>query len=148
MSVIAYKFQAPNGAYWYIKADDQRSIDYWKGKRKLIALSDDQARVMAEGAAAERDDEVVIQATATAPAVAPFWIAIAESLPSKSGEYWTYSELSTYKPGVGVWCGPDQAWEHDLRDKKRSQLKPKTWVTHYAPIEVPPAAARVDVEGV
>lgn len=50
MSTVAYKFQAPNGAYWYIRADDQRTIDYWKDKRKLIALSDDEARIAATGA--------------------------------------------------------------------------------------------------
>ena len=45
MSIIAYKFQSPDGAYWYIRADDQLTLDYWCGKRKLIPLTDDKARI-------------------------------------------------------------------------------------------------------
>lgn len=46
-SVIAYKFQAPNGSYWYIDADDLRTLDYWRDKRKLIPLKGDEARIAA-----------------------------------------------------------------------------------------------------
>lgn len=49
-NIIAYKFQAPNGSYWYIKADDRRTIDYWAPRRKLIPLTDDEARITADGA--------------------------------------------------------------------------------------------------
>lgn len=56
MTIIAYKFQSPDGSYWYIKADDQRTIDYWRDKRKLIALTDDKAVVTATGAVVERDE--------------------------------------------------------------------------------------------
>lgn len=54
MAIIAYKFQSPNGSYWYINADDQRTIDYWSDKRKLIALTDDEAVISASGAVVER----------------------------------------------------------------------------------------------
>lgn len=52
-NVIAYKFQAPDGSYWYIKADDRRTLDYWRDKRKLIPLTDDKARIAA-GVVVER----------------------------------------------------------------------------------------------
>lgn len=45
--VIAYKFQSPDGSYWYIKADDARTLDYWRDKRKLIPLTADKARIAA-----------------------------------------------------------------------------------------------------
>lgn len=45
---IAYKFQSPNGSYWYIRADDYRTIAYWRDKRKLIPLTGDKARIEAE----------------------------------------------------------------------------------------------------
>ena len=56
MSVIAYKFQAPNGSYWYIRADDHRTLNYWRVKRKLIPLSDTEACIEAHGAVIEVDD--------------------------------------------------------------------------------------------
>lgn len=53
---IAYKFQAPNGSYWYIRADDHKTIAYWRDKRKLIPLTDGKARIAAEtGAVSEVD---------------------------------------------------------------------------------------------
>lgn len=54
-NVIAYKFQSPDGSYWYIRADDQRTLDYWSDKRKLTPLTDDKARIAA-GAVSETTD--------------------------------------------------------------------------------------------
>lgn len=56
MSTIAYKFQAPNGSYWYISADDHATLDYWKVRRKMIALSDDEARRTARDAGEIEED--------------------------------------------------------------------------------------------
>jgi hypothetical protein len=48
MPVIAYKFQSPDGSYWYIRADDERTLEYWRDKRNLIPLTDDKARISEE----------------------------------------------------------------------------------------------------
>lgn len=68
MSVIAYKFQAPDGSYWYIKADDQRTLEYWRDKRKMIPLTDDKARIAA-GVVVEESWNLEVEKAAAALAI-------------------------------------------------------------------------------
>ena len=66
------------------------------------------------------------------------WIAISDRMPDASGSYITYSPHSPYPIHVGVWLRCEQAWEHEWLRKKRSEIKPKTWIAHWMPLPAPP----------
>ena len=65
------------------------------------------------------------------------WIDVNAVPPPKDGEYLTYSARSAYKYGVGIWMSDVGCWQHEWLRKKRSEIKPKTWITHYVSINPP-----------
>ncbi len=65
------------------------------------------------------------------------WIDITVTPPTEAGEYLTYSAKSAYKYRTAIWLPEVQCWEHEWLQKKRSEFKPKTWVTHYMPVTPP-----------
>lgn len=69
------------------------------------------------------------------------WISCAESLPTVAGTYLVFKPVSTYRVGLYEWLEDEQGWEQEWIRKKRSELKPKTWVTHWMPLPAPPKDA-------
>lgn len=59
------------------------------------------------------------------------WIKCSDRLPPGPGSYLTHSPQSPYPIHIGVWLEREQAWEHEWHRKKRSEIKPKTWITHW-----------------
>lgn len=59
------------------------------------------------------------------------WISVEESLPTQAGSYLTYSPYCYWNQQVHVWLEKEKAWEHEWLKKKRTELKPKTWITHW-----------------
>lgn len=66
------------------------------------------------------------------------WISVEERLPPETGDYLTWSRHSYWKNQVHVWLDKEQAWEQEWLRKKRTELKPKTWITHWMPLPEPP----------
>ncbi|MBH9198645.1 DUF551 domain-containing protein [Pseudomonas aeruginosa] len=69
------------------------------------------------------------------------WISCAESFPTVAGTYLVFKPASTYRVGLYEWLEDEQSWEQEWIRKKRSELKPKTWVTHWMPLPAPPQDA-------
>ncbi|MBW6333074.1 DUF551 domain-containing protein [Pseudomonas aeruginosa] len=69
------------------------------------------------------------------------WISCSERLPKEPGTYLVFKALSAYRLGLYNWLVDEQSWEQEWIRKKRSELKPKTWVTHWMPLPEPPQDA-------
>ena len=65
------------------------------------------------------------------------WISVSERMPDSSGTYLVYKENSAYQYGVFDWLRAEGCWEPELMSKKRSESKPKTWVTHWKELDPP-----------
>lgn len=72
------------------------------------------------------------------------WISVADRLPPAEGEYLTYSSRSAYVVSVSTWLKNEGAWQHEWLRKKRSEARPKTWVTHWRPMLPPPIDAAIE----
>lgn len=66
------------------------------------------------------------------------WIAISDQSPQKTGSYLTYGSHSYWPMQVSTWFSDCEAWEHEWLRKKKSDIKPKTWITHWMPLPEPP----------
>ena len=77
-------------------------------------------------------------ALAAIEAAKPKWIDINVQKPPCDGTYLTFSGKSQYKHNEHVWIAKQEVWFHELMYKKRSEFKPKTWVTHWQPLPTPP----------
>ena len=66
------------------------------------------------------------------------WISIVDGLPTENGSYLTYNPTSYWKIQTTTWLAEECAWEHEWLKKKRSEAKPKTWITHWMPLPNPP----------
>lgn len=66
------------------------------------------------------------------------WIKCSDRLPPTSGSYLVLKPHSAYKHGIYEWLQEEQSWEQEWHRKKRSELKPRTWVTHWMPLPEPP----------
>ncbi|TWW38983.1 DUF551 domain-containing protein [Pseudomonas aeruginosa] len=62
------------------------------------------------------------------------WISCAERLPTVAGTYLVFKPVSAYRVGLYEWLEDEQSWEQEWLRKKRSEFKPKTWVTHWMPV--------------
>ncbi|MBH4513125.1 DUF551 domain-containing protein [Pseudomonas aeruginosa] len=69
------------------------------------------------------------------------WISFSERLPKEPGTYLVFKALSVYRLALYDWLVDEQSWEQEWIRKKRSDLKPKTWVTHWMPLPEPPQDA-------
>lgn len=67
------------------------------------------------------------------------WINCSDRLPPGPGSYLTHSPQSPYPIHIGVWLEREKAWEHEWHRKKRREIKPKTWITHWHELPALPA---------
>ncbi len=66
------------------------------------------------------------------------WIKCGDRLPTASGSYLVFKANSAYQYGTYGWLRAEGCWEPELMNKKRSESKPRTWVTHWQPLPAPP----------
>lgn len=69
------------------------------------------------------------------------WISCSDRLPTEPGAYLVFKPISAYRLCLYDWLVDVRAWEQEWLRKKRSDFKPKTWVTHWMPLPEPPQDA-------
>lgn len=74
------------------------------------------------------------------------WIDVNDRLPTECGLYWVYCPQSYHKFTTAEW-GPvgmrmgDERYGWVREFKRRTDVKPKTWIDHWMPIHAPTSPA-------
>lgn len=66
------------------------------------------------------------------------WISLDHEAPPCGGSYLTFNPTSYWRVQVSVWLEREESWEHEWLKKKRSEFKPKTWITHWMHLPTDP----------
>lgn len=66
------------------------------------------------------------------------WVSVDDELPPSDGRYLTFNPTSYWRVQVSVWLHEEDSWEHEWLKKKRSEIKPKTWITHWMHLPTEP----------